>query len=330
VRGRLRLASLAVAAAALAATLAGCGHSSNNLTSVTIGYPSNTAEHSDLYVCQDQGIFRKHGLDARLTLLKTSSQLVAALSSNTVQIATGDGRAIAAGDLKNTDLKMIALKVPVYFVEMWGKPDIKSINDLRGKKVGVTVPGSVTDSATRIMLADKGLTKDVNLVNLNSLSALTSASESGDVDAMVSSPPAPAKMKSRGWHKITDMTNYKTAASVYAVTGQFAKNNADTVRKFLQADLECLNYLHNDQNHDAIINAIQKYTKTDDRGLVEYAYNFFRKIWQTDPKVDEAAVREAFTRAADGGPVPADLSKFIDNSFLDKLRQEGAIQEPGK
>ena len=147
---------------------------------------------------------------------------------------------------------------------------------------------------------------------------------------MVSSPPAPAKLEPRGWHKITDMTNYKTAASVYAVTGGFAKNNADTVTKFLQADLECLSYLHNDQNHDAIISSIQKHTKTDDRNLAEYAYNFFRKIWQTDPRVDEAAVREAFVRAADGAPVPADLSRFIDNSFLDKLRQDGAVQGAGK
>src|SRR5262249_11716208 len=154
----------------------------------------------------------------------------------------------------------------------WAKPDIKSVADLRGKKVGVTVPGSVTDSATRIMLTDQGLSNDVDLVNLNSLSALTSASESGDVDAMVSSPPAPAKLQPRGWHKITDMTKYRTAASVYAVTGEFSKDNPDTVRRFLAADVECLNYLHNDQNHDAIINTIQKYTKTDDRNLVEYAY----------------------------------------------------------
>lgn len=325
-----RLASLSAVVASVLSLTAGCGGAGGDLESVRIGYPSNTAEYGDLYVCQENGVFAKYGLDVDLRLLKTSTQLVAALSSGTVQIAGGDGRAIAAGALKDVDLKMIALKLPVYFVELWGRKDIKTVDDLRGTKVGVTVPGSVTDSSTRIMLADKGLDHDVSVVNLNSLSALLSAAKAGDLDAMVSSPPAPSETKSEGWHKVTDMTAYRTAASVYAVTGAYAKENGETVSKFLKADVECLAYLRKDENRDKIIDAIQKYTKTSDRGLVEYAYDFFRKIWQADPKVDEQAVRDAFTRAADGKPVPADLSSYMDNSYLDALRKDGFMDKVGK
>lgn len=324
-----RLASLSAVVASVLTSTA-CGGADDDLVSVRIGYPSNTAEYGDLYVCQENGVFAKYGLDVDLTLLKTSTQLVAALSSNTVQIAGGDGRAIAAGALKDVDLKMVALKLPVYFVELWGRPEIKSVDDLRGRKVGVTVPGSVTDSSTRIMLADKGLKDDVNVVNLNSLSALLSAAKAGDLDAMVSSPPAPSETKAEGWHKVTDMTPYRTAASVYAVTGAYAKENKDTVTAFLKADVECLAYLRKDENREKIIDAIQKYTKTSDRGLVEYAYDFFRKIWQADPKVDEQAVRDAFTRAADGKAVPADLSSYLDNSYLDALRRDGFMERTGK
>jgi NitT/TauT family transport system substrate-binding protein len=321
-----RLASLSAGLALVAASTA-CGGAGDDLTHVRIGFPSNTAEYGDLYVCQEEGIFAKHGLQVDLTQLKTSSQLVAALSSDTVQIAGGDGRAIAAGALQDADLKMIEVKLPVYFVELWGRPEIGSVDELRGKDVGVTVPGSVTDVSTRILLADKGLTGDVRLSNLNSLSALLAAAKSGELDAMVSSPPAPAEMKSAGWHKITDMTAYRTAASVYAVTGSFAKNDADTVGKFVKADVECLAYLRKSDKRETIVDAIQKYTKTADRELVEYAYDFFRKIWQTDPKPDEAVIRQAFERAADGGSVPADLSPYIDSSFLDKLRADGFIED---
>lgn len=324
-----RLAALCAVTASVMG-LTACGDESGDLVSVKIGYPSNTAEYGDLYVCQENGVFAKYGLTVDLTLLKTSSQLVAALSSGTVQIAGGDGRAIAAGDLKHADLKMVALKLPVYFVELWGRKEITSVDDLKGRKVGVTVPGSVTDSSTRIMLKDKGLDHDVDVVNLNSLSALLSASKAGDLDAMVSSPPAPSETKAEGWHKITDMTPYRTAASVYAVTGSYARQNPDTVNKFLKADLECLAYLHKGTDRETIVSAIQKYTKTSDRALVEYAYDFFRKIWQTDPKVDDQAVRDAFTRASDGRPVPPDLSSYVDNSYLDKLREDGFMDKVGK
>jgi NitT/TauT family transport system substrate-binding protein len=316
-------------AVVLTTGLASCGSAAGgdgDLVQIKIGYPSDTASYGDLYVCQEEGIFAKHGLQVDLTLLKTSSQLVAALSSDAVQIAGGDGRAIAGGALQNADLKIVELKLPQYFVEMYGEKDIKSVEDLRGKTVGVTAPGSVTDAATRAMLADKGLTDDVKLSNLTSLSALLAAGKSGEIDALVTAPPQGVTTKAQGWHKITDMTNYKTAASVYTVSGDFAKNNADTVNKFVKADVECLAYLQKDANRDKSIAAIQKYTKIADPKQVSYAYDFFTKVWATDPKVDEALVRQTFEEAAEGRPVP-DVATFIDNSFLDKLRADGFIED---
>ncbi|MCI2422245.1 ABC transporter substrate-binding protein [Saccharopolyspora sp. K220] len=316
-----------------AAALASCGTPAavgGDPAQIKIGYPSDTASYGDLYVCQDEGIFAKHGLNVQLTLLKTSSQLVAALSSNAVQIAGGDGRSIATGALQDADLKMIELKLPKYFVEMFGEPGIKSVEDLRGKKIGVTAPGSVTDTATRIMLKDKGLTNDVQISNLTSLPALIAAAKSGEVNAIVTAPPQGVSTQDQGWHKITDMTNYKTAGSVYAVTGEFAKSHPETVSKFVKANVECLAYLQKDENRDKSIAAIQKHTKTEDPKMAAYAYDFFKKVWVTDPVVDEEIVREAFVEAAAGGPVPNDISRFIDNSFLDKLRAEGFIDQVTK
>lgn len=318
---------------AMATTVAGCGSSDDaagGTTHIKIGYPSDTASYGDLYVCQDEGIFAKHGLEVELTLLKTSSQLVASLSSDTVQIAGGDGRAIAGGAMKGVDLKMIEIKLPKYFVEMFGESDIKSIDDLKGKTVGVTAPGSVTDSALRLMLKDKGLTNDVKVTNLASLPALVAAGKSGEIDALVTAPPQGVATEAQGWHKITDMTKYKTAASVYAVKGSYAKENADTVTKFVKADLECLAYLQKDANRDKSIAAIAKYTKTTDKKMAAYAYDFFKKVWATDPVVEEDLVREAFRDASSGKNVPDDVSKYVDSSFLDKARKDGFIDEVNK
>jgi NitT/TauT family transport system substrate-binding protein len=317
---RVRLVAMA-AGAVLAGSLAACGGGAGSAASggdggsskIKVGYPSDTASYGDLYVCQDEGIFTKHGLDVELTLLKTSSQLLAALSSGSVQIAGGDGKAVAAGALKGADMKVVELKIPAYFVEMWGKSDITSVDALKGHTVGVTAPGSVTDSATRIMLKDKGLDKDVKVTNLTSRPALIAAAQKGAIDALVTAPPQGAETQTLGWHKITDMTQYKTAASVYAVKGSYAQKNGDVVKKFVAADVECLNYLQ--KNPDKSIDAIAKHTKTDDRELAKYAYEFFKKIWVTDPTVDTQLIEEAFSEAAKGGSTP-DVSKFIDNSYV--------------
>lgn len=314
-----KIVGIAAAMVVSAAALAGCGDgggtTAGGLTKIKVGYPSDTASYGDLYVCQEEGIFKKHGLEVELTLLKTSSQLLAALTSGSVQVAGGDGAAIASGAVKGTDLKLVELKLPTYFTEMWGKSDIQSVADLAGKKVGVTAPGSVTDTATRVMLKDKGLTDGVKVVNLADLSALLAAGRNGAVDALVTAPPQGAATQKHGWHKITDMTEYKTAASVYTVSGQYAKENKDVVANFVAADVECLNFLKEPANRDASIDAIAKYTKTEDRELAAYGYDFFTKIWSNEPVVDEELWRSALEEAAKGGNVP-NPADSIDNSFV--------------
>jgi NitT/TauT family transport system substrate-binding protein len=319
-----RFAGMLAVATAATMALAGCGgdsqgSGSGGTSTIKVGYPADTASYGDLYVCQDEGIFAKHGLNVELTLLKTSAQLLGAMESNSVQIAGGDGSAIAAGALKGQDLKIIELKLPVYFVEMWGKPDIKSLNDVKGKKVAVTAAGSVTDNATRILLADKDLAKDVQVVNFSSLSAAIAGAKSGSVDALVTSPPQGATTQAQGWHKITDMTAYKTAASVYAVTGNYASAHSDVVQKFVDANVECLNYLQDPGNRAKSVDAVAKHTQTDDKNLAAYAYDFFTKIWSDRPVVDKDIVQGTFNEVAQkqGKPAP-DASKFIDNTFIDK------------
>jgi NitT/TauT family transport system substrate-binding protein len=325
-----RFVGMLTVAAAATLALTGCsGDGGGNNASgssgpvdIKVGYPSDTASYGDLYVCQDEGIFAKHGLNVELTLLQTSAQLLGAMASDSVQVAGGDGSAIAAGALQDQDLKMVELKLPVYFTEMWGKPNIKSIGDLKGKTVAVTAAGSVTDNATRIMLADKGLTKDVNVTNFASLSAAMAAAKNGSVDAIVTAPPQAASMRNSGWAKVTDMTNYKTAASVYAVSGKYASEHADVVQKFVDADVECLNYLKDSANRTKSVDAIAKHTQTDDKELAGYAYDFFTKIWSDKPVVDTGIVQSTFETAAQGKKAPS-VSKFIDNSFVNKTLGNG-------
>src|SRR5262245_9920920 len=129
-RVKTKLAAILAVAAALTAAC-GKGASDEPSMSLTIGYTQIGAAYSDLYVCEDKGVFKKNGLDVKLTQLNSSSQLLAALSSNSVQIGAGVASSTAAGILKGVDLRYVALPMPVYYLEMWGKPDLKP-EDMKG------------------------------------------------------------------------------------------------------------------------------------------------------------------------------------------------------
>jgi len=331
-RARLLLAVSAVAALALTAcgSPEGAGGSSSDdagSMKMTIGYTAIGAAYDDLYVCEDQGIFEKYGLDAELTLLNSSSQLFAGLASNSVQVGAGVAKSTASGVLgSDIDLRYIALPIPVYYLEMWGKDTITSPDAVKGMRIGLSSPGSLGDASVDAFLADKGWSEDdITKVFLKSTPAEVTALEQGAVDAIVTQPPTGTKTREQGFVKVMDFTKYPAAANAYTVKADYLTSNEKAVAAFVKAETECLSILHNDR--DTAVASIVKHSGTDDQELAEYAYDFFEPLWAKTPTVDPDLLAEAFEQAAaeNGDKAPADTSKYVDNSMVDDLQSDGFI-----
>lgn len=293
---------------------------------MTIGYTAIGAAYSDLFTCADQGVFQKNGLNVQLKLLNSSSQLVAALASGSVRIGAGVVKSTAAGTLKGLNLKYVSLPIPRYYLEMWTDPSISSVPQLKGKKIGLSSPGSMGDSAVDALLADRGWSEtDVDKTFLKSTPAEVTALEKGAVRAIVTQPPIGTQTRTRGFKKLMDFTKYPAAANAYTVTNAYLKTDRDAVAAFVKSDVECLALLH--QNKQQAIKTIEKYSGNDDPGLAEYAYDFFNPVWAKVPSVDPKLVDHAFAEAAaDAGvPKPSDTAQYVDNSFIDELQSSGFI-----
>lgn len=325
--------SIAVLASTFLAACGGAGTGASNAggaaktnMSMTVGYTAVGAAYSDLYVCEDKGIFKKNGLNVKLTLLNSSSQLLAALASNSVQVGAGVAKATAAGAMKGVDLRYVALPIPNYYLEMWGKPSISSPEAVKGMKIGLSSPGSLGDASVDAFLADKGWTnKDVQKVFLKSTPAEVTALEQGAVDAIVTQPPTGTKSRSKGFVKIMDFTKYKAAANAYTVMGGYLKSDRPAVAAFIKSEVECLSILHKDKA--AAIASIRKHSGSDDLALADYSYDFFNKLWVDVPTVDPALIQQSFAEAAaeSSAKAPADTSKYVDNTLIEDLQKSGFI-----
>jgi NitT/TauT family transport system substrate-binding protein len=323
-----RLAPLP-AAAALALLVSGCNATSSTPSSsmsMNIGYTAIGAAYSDLYVCQDRGVFAKNGLHVKLTLLNSSSQLAAALVSNSVQVGAGAARTTAQGIMKGLDLKYVALPISHYYLEMWGKPSISSVDDLKGQKIGLSSPGSLGDASLDALLEQKGWSgSDVKKTFLKSTPAEVTALENGAVSAIVTQPPTGTQTRSKGFKKIMDFTKFPAAANAYTVKGDYLAKNKKAVAAFVKSEAECLSILHHDKS--AAIASIIKHSGNSDRSLAEYSYDFFEPLWAKTPSVAPQLIDDAFTQAVatSGGKKPADPAKYVDNSFVDSLVKSGYI-----
>jgi len=164
--------------------------SAKPLGDVNIAWTNYSANQAPTMVADAQGFFQKHGLSAHVSYIEGSPTATAALVGNSIQILeTGPVAAIQA-QLKGQDVVVLAIHIPYPNFRVVAMPNVRDLNDPRGKIVGVSQPGSVDDIVTRELLKNKGFTpgKDVKILYVKSNPTKVSALSSNLVGAVTLSP----------------------------------------------------------------------------------------------------------------------------------------------
>src|SRR3989337_1808775 len=115
-------------------------------------YGGHAGFQSATWIGRDLKIFEKHGLDVEIIMITGAARSVAALLGGSTQFATGSVTGPLAAVVRGTDIKVIAAsynKFPYAFVV---KPDIRTPNDLRGKKINILNFGGSNDLALQLAL----------------------------------------------------------------------------------------------------------------------------------------------------------------------------------
>ena len=98
-------------------------------------YASLAGDHAGLYVAQDLGLFRKYGLDVNLTYTAGAAQVIQTMMAGENQIATAGGSGVVDADFGGADLIAVAgmVNMPAFYIVV--QPEIKTIQDLKGRAV---------------------------------------------------------------------------------------------------------------------------------------------------------------------------------------------------
>lgn len=175
-------------------------YSQSQLERINAIYASLAGDHAALYVAQEMGLFRKYGLDVSLSYTAGAAQVIQTMMAGENQIATAGGSGVVDADFGGADLVAVAgmVNMPAFYIVV--QPEIKSIQDLRGKPVGITRFGSSTDFTMRYILRKAGLEpdKDVPLLQLGGQPELAAAIETKRIFAAPMTPPALQKTLKAG------------------------------------------------------------------------------------------------------------------------------------
>ncbi len=292
---------------------------------VRANYSGISGAFAPVWIALDKGLFAKYGLnlDLRFIAPATATQ---GLLSKSLDIVNPGGEIIEAG-LNGEPVVYIAGILTRAVMSLYVKPEIRSIADLKGKVLGVTLPGATTDFAARVLLQQAGLTpgKDVKLIYLKGMPEIIAAMSQGNADAGIFTSPTTLKAKHAGFKELINITekNIPMIHAAFASTKDYMKAQRENVRRFLQGYLEGIKVARADA--ELAKQVIGKYTKTTDRDDLEDAYRTFMPAWEKVPVVPTAAVQTMLNFATHPAAKTAKPESFIDNSALIDLEKSGFI-----
>ncbi|MGH7875524.1 MAG: ABC transporter substrate-binding protein, partial [Candidatus Binatia bacterium] len=300
---------------------------SAELIPVRATYSSIGGAFAPLWLAQEKGLFSKYALAVDLKYI-LSAPGTQALLSGSVDIVNPATEIVEAG-LGGARIAFIIGILNRAVLSVYSKPELRQLSDLRGKVMGVTLPGSTTDLTAKILFQQAGLVpgKDVQVTHLQGMPDIVTALTQGRIDAGVVSAPTTLKLRQAGFKELVDVgaRNVPIVHAGLATTRDFIKNNPDKVRRYAQAYIEGLKIARTDAESAKQI--IGKYTKTENKEDLDETYNTYVKAWDRVPYVSPASMQTMLNFSVNPAGKTAKPEQFIDNSFVAELDKSGFIKE---
>lgn len=209
------------------------------LTHLNVCYSSVSPTQVAAWYAFENGLFEKQGLDVELTLISSGSKSVAALISGDMDICqvaiSGIVNAVAA----KQDVVFIAGLVNTYPGSLYVAADINSADDLKGKTLAVSQPGSANTVATSLVLRQLGIdpNTDVVLLSIGTEVERLAALEAGQVDGALLFPPATLIAQKKGYHNLFDLGKTKLPYQFVGIgtTRAFIEKDRASATAFVKA-----------------------------------------------------------------------------------------------
>ncbi|HXK28776.1 MAG TPA: ABC transporter substrate-binding protein [Candidatus Binatia bacterium] len=293
-----------------------------------LAYSAITVNQAIPWISVEAGHFKKHGLDVEV-VHASSILAMQALLAGEVAVAQSVTDACVSANLSGADTVFIGaiLDKPLYSFIVNAK--IKTPQDLKGKRVGVTRFGSTPDALARSTLKMWGLdpATDVTLIQLNEMGLLVQGLVNGVIDAAPISLPSNIRAKNLGFTELLDLTKLnKTYITGTVVTRKrFLDGQHDVAKRFMRGFLEGMkSYL---ENEEFSVKVIQKWTRAKNRDEVKEAYAQQARHMLRVPRTNLDGVRSILEGMEKlPGAKGADPRRFVDSSLLDELEKEGFLK----
>jgi NitT/TauT family transport system substrate-binding protein len=300
------------------------------LKKIRVGVPSVGMGNIITFVIKEGRLFEKYGLEAEVITVMGSGIGSKALISGNLDVIPIATPTVIAANLAGADMAILAHTMPAVVHALMVRPDLKRPEDLKGKKVGVSSLGSLTDFLVRTIAKKKGLNpeRDITLITTGgSDTERVMALKAGAVDGTAVSHPGYGLARKMGYAMLWDSAKELHYPWMEITTRRAAiKNDRELITNYMKAHLEGIALFKRDR--DFGIKVIKKTLRVTDDELVNESYDIFSKMFIPAPYPNHPGMKISFEYVAmtRGDIWSHKPEEFTDSSFVTELDKSGFIK----
>jgi NitT/TauT family transport system substrate-binding protein len=296
-----------------------------------VAYAAVTAAFSIPWIAKEAGIFQRNGLDVELVYIPAGSRAVQTLVGGSIDVAAIGGPAGVDAKLAGADTTYIAIPVNRVIVFTVAGPQVQRIEELRGKTIGVTRVGTVTDFFTRVYLRQSGLVpdRDVMIRGMGGLPEIVAGLKAGQIEGGTFGFPSVLHAQAAGFRVLVDYNTLglRYPLSTLIVTEKLLRERESAIRRFLRAQIEGIHRFKTDPAF--AMKVIGKYTNTTDQKMLEQTHRVYTDAFQRVPYPNVEDMRLGITQVSETNPRAkgADPKEFVDPRLLQEIEASGFVKK---
>ena len=296
------------------------------LDALNLSYSALVPSGAPFWIAQELKLFEREGLKPQLLYINAAPRVMAAILAGEVQVSLSGVSPLVLTYAQGSDPVAIAGAVDQINVSIFARPEIRSADDLRGKRIGITRFGGLTDFSAQYALKKWGLqpAKDVAIIQIGDASALMGALAGNAVQAATLQPPSTILAAQLRYRELLDLSKsgLEYQNTVVLTTRSLLRSSPEKFRRFLRAYSAALAVFHTQK--DISLKVIGRYLKGMEPGILEKSYEAY-KAWVPEiPYVNQPGMATAIGLTPAGGKEKEiRYGDLVDESMIRELEQQG-------
>ncbi|MEM1370007.1 MAG: ABC transporter substrate-binding protein [Cyanobacteria bacterium P01_H01_bin.15] len=305
------------------------------LVKVDVCYSGDSGTQVVVWYAFEEGLFEKHGLDVNLVSVPGGSTAATTLVSGEMDFCQIAGSAVVNAVVAGEDLVIIGGFFNTHITSLMVLPEIETEEDLVGKAVAISKPGSASDYQIRVVLQEMGLQPDddVAVLAVGGQGARLAAMESKQVVGTVISPPNTVIARDRGYRELVKLSDWNLPYQHTGVvtTRSYLADNPAAGEAFMKATIEAIAKLKNDPEGGKEVMAKYMLLDTEeDAKALEEAYSYFVQETVSQPPYPTLeGISPLLSELEKDNPTAADFTPedVVDVSVVTVIEESGFVEE---